>query len=92
MQPGNWWRSKPRVQIRYIKRALRRLSNAMWRWNEAAAAAYVPGQRSVADDVLAGLWKRRELRLKQLRWLRSEIPVDPVTGEALAGEEEETED
>ena len=61
----------------------------MWKWNEEAAAAYIPGQRSAADDVLAQLWKRRELRRAQLRWLRSEIPVDPVSGRDLEGEEED---
>jgi hypothetical protein len=92
VHPGNLWRHKPKVQIRYIKRALERLSHAMWVWNEAAAAAYKPGQRSTADDVLEGLWKRRELRLRQLAWLRSEIPVDPLTGKDVEGEEEDAED
>jgi hypothetical protein len=92
IQPGNIWRCKPKVQIQYVKRALRRISNAMWRWNEAAAAAYVPGARSEADEVLAGLWQRRTLRMNQLRWLRSEIPVDPSTGLALEGEEEESDE
>ncbi len=89
VQPGNWWRQKPKVQIAHVKEALGRLSRALWVWGEAAEAAFVPGQRSEADEVLAGLWKRRELRLRQLKWLRSEIPVDPVTGKDLEGEEEE---
>ncbi len=89
VQPGNWWRQKPNAQIAHVKEALGRLSRALWVWGEAAAAAFVPGQRSEADDVLAGLWKRRELRLRQLKWLRSEIPVDPVTGKDLEGEEED---
>jgi hypothetical protein len=92
IQPGNLWRCKPRVQIAHVKRALRRISNAMWRWNEVAAAAYVPGARSEADEVLAGLWQRRTLRMNQLRWLRSEIPVDPSTGLVLEGEEEMSEE
>jgi hypothetical protein len=89
VHPGNLWRHKPKVQIRHIKEALKRLTSAMRTWNEAAAAAFVPGQRSMADDVLAGIWQRRELRLRQLKWLRSEIPVDPVTGKDLEGEEED---
>jgi hypothetical protein len=92
IQPGNLWRCKPKVQIAYVKKALRRISNAMWRWNEVAAAAYVPGSRSEADEVLAGLWRRRTLRMNQLRWLRSEIPVDPSTSLVLEGEEEESEE
>ncbi len=89
VQPGNLWRHKPKVQIRHVKEALKRLTSAMMTWNKAAAAAFVPGQRSMADDVLAGLWRRREMRLRQLKWLRSEIPVDPVTGKDLEGEEED---
>jgi hypothetical protein len=50
--------------------------------------AFVPGRRSEADEVLAGIWNRRTIRLRQLAWLRSEIPVDPVTGQDLEGEQE----
>jgi hypothetical protein len=92
VQPGNLWRHKPKVQIAHVKRALSAISRAMWRWNEVAATLYVPGQRSEADSILGDLWKRRELRLKQLKWLRSEIPVDPVTGLDVKGEEEDHDD
>ncbi len=88
VQPGNLWRCPPNVQIVHVKRVLRRLTHAMMRWNEAAMASFVPGQRSDADEVLAGIWKRRENRLRQLAWLRTEIPVDPVTGKDLEGEGE----
>ncbi len=91
IQPGNhdWWCQKPRVQIAHVKEALGRLSCALWVWGEAAESAFVPGQRSKADNMLLGLWKRLELRLLQLKWLCSEIPVDPVTGKDLEAEEEE---
>jgi hypothetical protein len=49
----------------------------------------VPGQHSGADEVLARLWKRRELLKKQLAWWRSEVPVDPNTGLDLEGEGED---
>ncbi len=64
----------------------------MWRWNEIAASEFIPGRRSGADDVLAELWKMRTLKRAQLRWLRSEIPVDPVSGKDVEGEEEEEEE
>ncbi len=92
VHPGNLWRHKPKVQIAHVKRSLSGISRAMWRWNEVAAASYVPGQRSEADSVLEKLWKRRELRLLQLKWLRSEIPVDPLTGKDVEGEEEDKEE
>ncbi len=90
VHPGNLLRHKPRVQIANVKEVLKRLTNTLLYWNKVAATFYTPGQHSVADDVLDCIWEHLNLRLAQLRcqWLCSKIPVYPVTGWDLEGEEE----
>ncbi len=77
IQPGNLWRCPPEVQIVHVKAALRRLTSAMMKWNEKASNEADDTRRGEIDRILADIWKRRELRLMQLRWLKSEIPVSP---------------
>jgi hypothetical protein len=77
IQPGNLWRCTPEVQIVHVKAALRRLTSAMMKWNDKASNEDDAARRTEIDKILADIWKRRELRMMQLRWLKSEIPVEP---------------
>ncbi len=60
-----------REQIEAARYAVRGINNAMMRWNSVAATALDEGRESDAVDTLASLWKRRQLRMNRLRWLRS---------------------
>jgi hypothetical protein len=69
--PIRRWQRSTEEQVAWTERALERIRHAMGVWSARAEACYTPGQRSEADDVLDGLWKRRELRRNGLRYLRS---------------------
>jgi hypothetical protein len=65
------WQQSTEIQIEWTQRALSRIMHAMHIWTAKAEESYVPGKLSEADKVLAGLWERRQMRVRALKYLRS---------------------
>jgi hypothetical protein len=73
------WRFPLRAQISALKDELGSVEGDIMDWEQRRAADSVGG----ADWVLLHLRTEQERLGARIRWLESEIPVDPVTGEDL---------
>ncbi len=77
------WKYPLRAQISAVKDELRSLLNDIADWSRRALQGEEHEERLGATWVLDWLWQRWRRTTSLLRWLRSEVPVDPMTGEDL---------
>jgi hypothetical protein len=78
------WKYPLKAQISAIKDELRSLLNDIAEWSRRACDEERSEDVSGAVWVLGWLWQRWRRTTSHLKWLRSEIPVNPDTGQDMA--------